>query len=122
MAREMSRLREILQKKDQRKLRLQSALRSIVSQLRNLGALRILLFGSLASEEVDVNSDIDLLVIMPETKSGKEWSRIIYDQVERGVASDIIVFNRREFQKELPMNTFLTGIVDSGKVVYEKTA
>lgn len=86
-----------------------------------MGSLKVILFGSLATGEVDVNSDIDLLAIMPETKRGKEWSRLIYDKVERGIASDIIVFNKIEFEKELPTNSFLKQIIESGKVVYEKT-
>jgi predicted nucleotidyltransferase len=87
-----------------------------------MGALRIILFGSLATGEVDVNSDLDILAIMPETKNGKEWSKLIYESVERGVASDIIVFNRKEFETELPFNSFLRRIMDTGRVVYEKTS
>jgi predicted nucleotidyltransferase len=87
-----------------------------------MGASRIILFGSLATGEVDVDSDIDILAVMPETKNGKEWSRIIYDSVERGAASDIIVFNREELEAELPINSFLRRIINSGRVVYEKTS
>ncbi len=116
----MSRLQAILDRKNQRRTRLESALNSIVNQLRKIGSLKIVLFGSLATREVDVNSDLDLLVIMPETKDGREWSRLIYDKVERGVASDIIVFNKAEFERELPTNSFLRQIIESGKVVYEK--
>jgi predicted nucleotidyltransferase len=118
----MSRLRAILERKNQRKAILQSALDLIVDQLREMGALRIVLFGSLATGEVDVNSDIDILVVMPETKNGKEWSRLIYDSVERGAASDIVVFNRKELETELPINSFLRRIIDTGRVVYEKTS
>lgn len=108
--------------KNQRKGRLQSALHPILNQLREMGALRIILFGSLATGEVDVNSDIDLLVIMPETKSGKEWWRLVYDSVEREIASDIIVFNQAEFEREAPTNAFLIHVLETGRVVYEKTA
>lgn len=87
-----------------------------------MGALRIILFGSLATGEVDVNSDIDILVVMPETKNGKEWSRLVYDCVERGAASDIVVFNRKEFETELLINSFLRRIIDTGRVVYEKAS
>jgi predicted nucleotidyltransferase len=118
----MSRLKGILERKNRRKVTLQSALSLIVNQLREMGTLRIILFGSLATDEVDVDSDIDILAIMPETKNGKEWSRLIYDSVERGVASDIIVFNRKEFEAELPTNSFLTRILRTGRVVYEKTS
>jgi hypothetical protein len=86
-----------------------------------MGCLKIILFGPLATGEVDVNTDLDLLAIMPETKGGKDWSKLIYDKVERDVVSDIIVFNKKELEEELPTNSFLREIVESGKVVYEKT-
>nr|MDO8135628.1 nucleotidyltransferase domain-containing protein [Candidatus Njordarchaeum guaymaensis] len=118
----MSRLEAILERRDQRKRKLQSALDSIVSQLRKMGSMKVIVFGSLATGDVDVNSDVDLLAIMPGTRSGKEWSKLIYENVERGIASDIIVFNETEFEKELPLNSFLRQIVKSGKVVYEETS
>jgi predicted nucleotidyltransferase len=118
----MSRLKGMLERKNRRKVALQSALNLIVKQLREMGALRIVVFGSLATGEVDVDSDIDILAVMPETRSGREWSRLVYDGVERGVASDMIVFNRKEFEAELPVNTFLRRIIDTGRVVYEKTS
>jgi predicted nucleotidyltransferase len=118
----VSKLQAIIQRKDKRRLDLQSALASIVDQLRQMGALRIVLFGSLATGEVDVNSDIDLLVIMPDTESGKVWWRVIYDKVERGIASDLIVLNKTEFQQEFPINTFLRTIIKKGETIYEKTA
>jgi predicted nucleotidyltransferase len=45
---------------------------SITRQLIELGAVKIILFGSLAEGNVDVYSDLDLFVIMPSTKSGDE--------------------------------------------------
>lgn len=58
----MPKLKEILQRKNERKAKLQASLDSIVSQLKSLGALKVILFGSFAKGEVDVNSDLDLLV------------------------------------------------------------
>ena len=99
--------------------RLQEALESIVGQLKKLGALKIIVFGSFAHDKVDVNSDLDLFVLMPSTRSGKEWLDIVYDTIERSVASDIIVYNDREFRERLPTSAFLQNVI-KGKVVYEK--
>ena len=82
--------------------------------------MRITLFGSLVREEVDVDSDIDLLVIMPSDKSGKEWMGLVYEKVERGIASDIIAYNQEEFKAKLAESLFLRSVEKSGKVVYEK--
>ena len=118
----MSHIQEILQKKERRREKLESSLASIANQLRRVGARKIILFGSLAKNDVDVASDLDLLVIMPSTRSGKEWMRLIYDDVERGVASDLLVYNEDEFQEDLPVSSLLQNIANSGKVVYEETA
>jgi predicted nucleotidyltransferase len=112
-------LDEILLIKKDRKARLQEALESLVSQLKNLGALKVIVLGSLARDKVDVNSDLDLFVLMPSTRTGKEWMNIIYDTIDRSVASDIIVFNDNEFREKLPASAFLQNVV-TGKVVYEK--
>ncbi len=116
----MLKLKEILQRKNERKARLQASLDSIVTQLKSLGALKVILFGSFARGDVDVNSDLDLLVLMPSTKTGKEWMDTIYEKIERKVASDIIVYNQKEFYERLPTSNFLQNIL-KGKVVYEKT-
>ncbi|OGF68314.1 MAG: hypothetical protein A2Y62_11490 [Candidatus Fischerbacteria bacterium RBG_13_37_8] len=117
----MHKLKEISQRKNERKAKLQASSESILIQLKSMGALKIVLFGSLAIGEVDVNSDLDLLVIMPSSRTGKEWMDIIYEKVERKIASDIIVYSLQEFQQKLPSSSFLQNIMQ-GKVLYEKTA
>jgi len=115
----MSCLQQILRNKEMRRARLASALNSIKQQLIDLGAVRIILFGSFAKGEVDVGSDLDLLVIMPSAKTGKEWSQEIYREVQRNVAADILVFNEQEFQENLPVNRVLRWVVQ-GQILYEK--
>ncbi len=116
----MSRVQEILLRKQARETKLGVCLTHITEQLRDLGALKVILFGSLARGDVDIDSDLDLFAIMPSNMSGKEWMDIVYDQVERGIASDIIVYNQDEFEKRLPESSFLQDIMTSGRVVYEK--
>jgi predicted nucleotidyltransferase len=117
----MSKVKEILEKKEQRRAKIERSIGPILDQLKRMGAQKIILFGSLVSGNVDVNSDLDLFVLMPSAKTGKEWLDIIYDTVERKIASHIIVFNQDEFQKELPISCFLENIL-KGKVLYEKAA
>ena len=116
----MSKLKEIIQKKIERENLLMSAMESIKMQLAEMGALKIILFGSLAEGNVDIHSDLDLLVIMPSEKSGKEWMDIIYDKVKRGVAADIIAYNKDEIEEKLPSSSFLRQALNSGRVIYEK--
>lgn len=115
-----SRLEHILNRKKRREEKLRAALGSIVDQLRALGALKVVLFGSLARAEVDVGSDLDLLVIMPATRTGEEWTRLVYERLERGVAADIIVYNESEFNAMLPRSSFLREVLRTGSVVHEQ--
>ncbi len=117
----VSRLKEILHKKRQREERLESALQSVTARLRDLGALKVVVFGSLAHRDVDAFSDLDLLVVMPPEKSGREWSRTIYESMDLGIASDLIIYNEKELEENLATSSFLRGILDSGRTVYEKT-
>lgn len=114
-----SKIKDIFRRKEERKRKLQESLSSLVQSLKELGAEKVILFGSLARGEVDVNSDIDLFVIMPSFKSGKEWMNLIYEKIERGVAATIIAYNQDEFSKNLPSSRFLQNILN-GKVLYEK--
>ena len=117
----MSSLAEILKRKAERKKKLQQSLESLINQLKSLGALKIILFGSLARDEIDINSDLDVFVLMPSNKNGKEWMDIIYEKLEMGVAADIIAYNLEEFKKKLSLSSFLGNIINSGRILYEKT-
>ncbi len=115
----MSKVQEIIKRKNERKKKLKNALESIKRQLINLGAKKIILFGSLNKEDIDIHSDLDLFVIMPSIKTGKEWMDFIYSNLEREVASDIIVYNEKEYKENLDDNSFINEIVDTGKIIYE---
>jgi len=84
-----------------------------------MGARKIILFGSMAQGNIDVDSDLDLLVVMPATASGREWQRYIYDHIKRHLASDILVYNETEFQ-EYGEASFVENALKSGRVIYEK--
>jgi predicted nucleotidyltransferase len=117
----VSRLDGILRDKELRARELRAALASAVDCLRELGALKVTLFGSLVSGETDVDSDLDLLVVMPATRSGREWTRVLYERVPGDVAIDLLVYAENEWGRELRVNTFLRDIQARGEVVYEKT-
>ena len=117
----MLRLKEISEKIENRKKKLRKNLDILINQLKSYGAIKIFLFGSFAQEKIDVNSDLDLFVIMPSNKTGKEWINFIYNSIERVVSSDIIVFNIDEFNNQLSSNSFIKNIINSGRLLYEKT-
>ena len=118
----MRKLADIRSEKARRHKKLMNSVELIRSRLIELGAEKIVLFGSLARNEIDVASDLDLLVVMPPGRSGKEWMGLIYEQVDRRLASDIIAYNRDEWEQELPVSRFLKNALASGRIIYEKNS
>ena len=54
--------------------------------------LRIILFGSAARGEMESDSDIDVLVVMPEGVHRRRTAQLLYRQIrESGVPFDILV-------------------------------
>lgn len=113
-------LAEIRDRKELRRKELSRALEKIRKQLAGLGALRVVVFGSFASGEVISSSDLDVLAVMPPTKTGKEWLRILSETIDREVSLDIMAFTDEELEKALPVSSFLRRVLETGKVVYEK--
>jgi predicted nucleotidyltransferase len=112
-------LEDIKARKEARKRALQQSLERITGQLRDMGALKVIVFGSFASGDVTSQSDLDLLAVMPSTQSGREWMGRIYEEVERDVDCDILAFTREELEKMLPVSGFLRSTLSSGRTVYE---
>ncbi|MEO5371989.1 MAG: nucleotidyltransferase domain-containing protein [Magnetococcus sp. DMHC-1] len=59
--------------------------------------LRIILFGSAAREEMGPNSDLDLLVIMPNGVHRRQTARRVYRALRgMGISKDIIVATEQD--------------------------
>ena len=116
----MKTLRDIRERKEKRRKALEQNLPSIVEQLKALGALKVILFGSFARGETRLWSDLDLIAVMPSSLSGKEWRRKIYGQVDRMIACDIAVYNEKELEETIPISSFLRHALKEGRTIYEK--
>ena len=82
---------------------------------------RIYLFGSKARADASVDSDYDLMVVVPDsTPSERRRSRLAY-QVLRGTraAADVLVWTRQAFDSRLHLDPSLPAtIVREGKLLY----
>jgi len=56
---------------------------------------------------VNNSCDLDLLVIIPPTKSGKDWMKEIYETIERSVDCDILAYTEEELNEYIPISRFL---------------
>lgn len=102
------------------KKELAEGLAIISSQLQALGARKIILFGSYSSGDVHQWSDLDLLVVMPNTKTSKEWLKEIPVKVERPVAADIFPYTPEDFEHMKTTSRFIRHAITTGRVIYER--
>jgi predicted nucleotidyltransferase len=101
----------------------------IVTKLQNIGIHKIILFGSLASGDVQLDSDIDLIVVTNDDhlpKSYKEKSEV-YLKVSRALTDitgkipiDLIVYTKPMYDKFNELGSlFSKEISQKGIVLYE---
>jgi len=107
-------------RRKKRREELQNALEQILSQLQEMGALKIILFGSFALGTLTRWSDLDLLVVMPSNKSGKEWFQDIYNKINVEVGFDILPFTEEELRQKRKYSSFINSILEEGQLIYEK--
>lgn len=103
------------------KRKLTRALQALVSQLKRLGAKRILLFGSLARNEVREDSDIDLVVVMEsgEQNPVKRLAKL-YSQSELDEAFDLRIYTPEEFGRAKG-GSFLSEVLKEAVELYDES-
>lgn len=110
-----------LAEREQRRALLERELERIVAQLRNLGARKIILFGSAAEGRVSPFSDLDLLVVMPGPEGFAYWSRRLYEEIDRRVAVDFFPYNEEEFEEVQRTSRLIRHALRTGNVLYERS-
>ena len=81
---------------------------------------KILLFGSAARGDYDVDSDADFLIVKKDTPYlGAERIRELSRLITRDIAVDFLVYRPDEFEKRLSMgDPFLKAVIKEGKILY----
>lgn len=98
------------------KKKLEKELFNIVSQLKNMGAKKLILFGSLARGQVRLASDIDLIAIFDDDRNFKERMKFVYSQLNSGEGVDILTCSFREFEK-VKNRPFFKNILSYGRII-----
>lgn len=101
-----------------RQEKLERELEHAVTQLRTMGAQRVILFGSLARDIVRIGSDIDLIAIFDDDRNFKERMRHVYERLEVAADVDVLAYNFEEFER-LKHRTFFRHALKEGRVIYE---
>lgn len=105
---------------------------TIINSIAQINPERIILFGSLVSNTINENSDIDLVVILDsdslpktfdEKLKNKTFVRNTILDLSFEIPIDLVVYTRKEFQELQKLeNPFLKEIQNNGRVIYEKVS
>ena len=98
---------------------LQEELKRISGHFMEMGALKIILFGSCASNTAGQLSDLDLFIVMDTDLPFIERLMYFYKTILPSVPTDIIVYTPEEFERNKD-NPFIREIIKNGKIIYEK--
>ena len=79
--------------------RLENESRRLAGQLASLGAVKVILFGSLARGKISLFSDIDLQAIFDDGRTSKELTSWVYRELDHREAVDVLAYNAQSFEK-----------------------
>lgn len=80
---------------------------------------KVILFGSYATGSARAESDVDLLVVMPEDVSGVRIAADIIMRLKPTLPVEIMVRSSRQIKERLALNDFfLREIIATGKELY----
>ncbi|MHA1235497.1 MAG: nucleotidyltransferase domain-containing protein [Promethearchaeota archaeon] len=98
---------------------LQVELNRIKSKLIEMGARKIILFGSAAREELGLMSDIDLIVIIESNKDFVERLAYYYQEIQP-IDADLLIYTPLEFIRMVEQNLFIQHVLKQGKIIFER--
>jgi len=90
----------------------------LTARLRELGAEKIILFGSYAKGRADLLTDLDLIVVMASDLPFIERTGRLYQDLSPRVSADILVYTPAEWElmRERP---FIQNALGEGRVLHE---
>ena len=106
--------------------KIQKELDNIVSIIKWVNPEKIYLFGSVADDNYDKDSDIDLIIVAPSTDSPLErrlkLRRMLRD-FDRRIGLDLLVYTPEEFKMLAAQpSSFIYSAIKKGKAIYERKA
>ncbi len=104
---------------EKRKQRLEGELERVLPKIIELGAQKVILFGSLATGNVGRASDIDLIIVKDTDKRFMDRLDEFYVGLEPNVGMDILVYTPAEFEEMKVTSSLVRRAIREGKVLYE---
>lgn len=108
----------ITKSRETRKEALEKELERIMARIDKTDISRIILFGSLATGNIGVTSDIDLVIVKNTKERFLERLRRMCEEIEPRLAVDILVYTPEEFAEMRGWSSFIRRVEKEGKVLY----
>jgi len=102
-----------------REILLNQELDRILEEVKKLGALKVILFGSLNEHTVGKSSDIDMAIIKETKKTFSKRLDELYEKINPRVAVDFFVYTPEEIDKLKSSSFFIRRMLERGRVLYE---
>jgi uncharacterized protein len=109
----------IIQKRTEHLHNIKTELTRLTGLLKEMGAIKIVLFGSCANNTAGFLSDLDLFIIMETNLPFVERLMYIYKTLLPSVPTDMIIYTPAEYERNKE-NSFIREIKKNGKIIYEK--
>jgi predicted nucleotidyltransferase len=93
----------------------------IISTFKKFDPQRIILFGSIARDDWDEESDIDVIIVYETTKPFLDRLKDLYASWNIPKAVDILAYTPTEFSEMMSENFFLQDALKEGEVIYESS-
>ena len=82
---------------------------------------RVILFGSYAYGKPTIDSDVDLLVVMPHKGAPSMQAAKIRKKIRAGFPLDLVVRSPGEIRKRLSIGDFfIKEVIERGQPIYER--
>lgn len=95
--------------------------RRLAEQIAALGAVRVILFGSVARGTISLFSDIDLLALFEDARSPRELTRWVYSVIDSSESVDILAYSTTDFE-QARQRPFWKHALRHSQVLYERPA
>jgi predicted nucleotidyltransferase len=109
----------LLPSAQERKQLLDREIERYVPVLIRLGARKIILVGSLATNRVHALSDVDLIVVLETGERFLDRLERLHEALDPQVALDLFVYTPGEFEEMQRWSSFLDHALANGKVLYD---
>lgn len=112
-------VRQVLeQRRKVRREALRAEAERLAAEAGRLGVQRVVLFGSLARQQVGLTTDVDLLIIWDTPLGFVERTVELYRRLRPRVAVDLLVYTPAEIRQAAPGSLAQRALAE-GKVLYE---